>query len=496
MKLIHVNLHGYKRFFNKTKIDLKSKEIALIGPNEVGKSSVLLALLHFEKDDEFLSAGVNRELTRNQSISGDQYIVSASYLLSSGDVDAISHFDGGDKVKWFHVHKDADGYFYYSLEPDLKRDRKLRRGLLSKLERLRRSRRLKDILSAKTKKYPEDEVDKATTISRQLEKAISDLRTDVDSLDDSILVNLSQLGSSISNYVLDTDPSYLQPLSQKVVDVVSFEQTDSPSEEAIEILKQRRPRFILFSDADRNLHHEYSLVVDGEYPIALRNLTQLAGLDLPSLRRAVESGDRGRVVTLISRANTKIKEVFQKSWSQSKISVHFDVNGQALNIMVDNDSEINSIAERSDGLRQYVGLRAFVENQTGKELVLLLDEIERHLHYDAQVDLIQMFAKQDLVSKVIYTTHSIGCLPEDLGLGVRLIEPEQGEENLHINRSTVNNWFWTKNKPGLHSLLSGMGASLLAFFPLRYALFTEGPTDMILLPTIFREVAGKDSLGF
>jgi predicted ATP-dependent endonuclease of OLD family len=53
--------------------------------------------------------------------------------------------------------------------------------------------------------------------------------------------------------------------------------------------------------------------------------------------------------------------------------------------------------------------------------ILLLDEIETHLHYDAQADLAQMLAKQEIVAKVIYTTHSMGCLPEDLGTGVRFI---------------------------------------------------------------------------
>lgn len=41
-----------------------------------------------------------------------------------------------------------------------------------------------------------------------------------------------------------------------------------------------------------------------------------------------------------------------------------------------------------------------------------------------------------------------------------------------------------------------MGASALAFFPLRNAVLVEGPSDMILLPTIFRDISDRDSLDF
>ena len=41
-----------------------------------------------------------------------------------------------------------------------------------------------------------------------------------------------------------------------------------------------------------------------------------------------------------------------------------------------------------------------------------------------------------------------------------------------------------------------MGAKTLAFFPVRYAVIGEGPTDLILLPSLLREVTGKFSIGF
>jgi predicted ATP-dependent endonuclease of OLD family len=150
-----------------------------------------------------------------------------------------------------------------------------------------------------------------------------------------------------------------------------------------------------------------------------------------------------------------------------------------------------SIEERSDGLRQFVALTAFADSHpTEKAPILLIDEVETHLHYNAQADLVQILAQQDIASKVIYTTHSIGCLPEDLGTGVRLVESQEPKSFT----SRIENAFWSSNRPGFSPLLFGMGANALAFVPLRNAVITEGPSDIILWPRLLREATGRDHL--
>ena len=116
--------------------------------------------------------------------------------------------------------------------------------------------------------------------------------------------------------------------------------------------------------------------------------------------------------------------------------------------------------------------------------ILLIDEADIHLHYDAQADLIQMLSHQQQAAQVIYTTHSAGCLPKDLGTGVRLVEPNKDQE-----RSGVENWPWQKDQ-GFGPLLLGMGASTLAFVPTRAALIGEGGSEIVLLPTLIREAVG------
>ncbi|MEO1801790.1 MAG: hypothetical protein AAFR62_15410, partial [Cyanobacteria bacterium J06629_2] len=93
----------------------------------------------------------------------------------------------------------------------------------------------------------------------------------------------------------------------------------------------------------------------------------------------------------------------------------------------------------------------------------------------------------------IYTTHSVGCLPEDLGTGVKLVSPVEDVEE----RSTIKKHFWSVDqRPGVVPLLFGMGASQLSFMAVRQSVFVEGATDMLLLPTLFRQATKREHLGF
>jgi predicted ATP-dependent endonuclease of OLD family len=259
------------------------------------------------------------------------------------------------------------------------------------------------------------------------------------------------------------------------------------------ILFERRPRLLLFGDDARLLQSEYALDQIGtSAPTALRNLARLGGLNLETLKKAITEEDHGHVETLVESANRQLGQIISETWTQSGITVRLRLDGTVLRILTGRSgTRYVSIAERSDGLRQFIALLCFAAlEQGGQGSILLIDEAETHLHYDAQADLVQMFARQAVVAKVIYTTHSIGCLPEDLGTGVRLIEPSGPD------RSTIRNWFWEDERSGFSPLLFGMGASTLAFVPVRFAILTEGVTDIILLPTLLREATGRSYLGF
>jgi len=178
--------------------------------------------------------------------------------------------------------------------------------------------------------------------------------------------------------------------------------------------------------------------------------------------------------------------------AQSKVSVQLATDEQNLRIFVDDAGEaLTSIAERSDGLKAFVALSAFLAlRDTTAPPILLIDEAEQHLHYDAQADLIRILTRQTAASQVIYTTHSAGCLPQDLGAAVRVIVPADVGE-----RSEIRNGFWD-DTPGFDSLLMAMGATTFAFSAARHAVLAEGAVETILLPRLFREATGREDPGF
>ena len=274
-------------------------------------------------------------------------------------------------------------------------------------------------------------------------------------------------------------------------EIVSQERLTSPHQMAIEALQNRVPVIRFFEDADRDLTSQYDLSeVAYSPPRALKHLASLADLSLPELWYEVQSQSIADFGTRRNAANRRLMEVFEENWNQQGIALQFEIQGNILHIQASTpeDTGLSDISERSDGLRWFAALLAFSHGWSDRP-ILLVDEIESHLHYDAQADLISVLSRQTFTSKVIYTTHSFGCLPNDLGTGVRVVQP------IDNATSRLENGFWKKGA-GFSPLLASMGAAAMSFTPARYALISEGPADAIMLPTLLRQASGEDELGF
>lgn len=179
-------------------------------------------------------------------------------------------------------------------------------------------------------------------------------------------------------------------------------------------------------------------------------------------------------------------------WSQEDLSVKVDLSTDGIEFQVLEEplSELTRFEERSAGLRTYVALLAFLNAEQADASaapILLIDEAEMHLHYDAQADLIKALHRQDITQHIIYSTHSVGCLPEDLGMTVRAVEP------VKAGRSVIRQTAWVDGF-GLSPLMARMGAATLAFIAARSALLVEGMIDALILPRLFREALDDDRL--
>lgn len=137
--------------------------------------------------------------------------------------------------------------------------------------------------------------------------------------------------------------------------------------------------------------------------------------------RHIERRVGSAVETAIAGANLKFQAFFGQAWNQSKVTVHFKLDSNRLELWLtelDNAGKVTDIEERSDGLLMFVSLAAFVSSQRlAIPPILLIDEAETHLHFDSQADLVGVLLKQVEATQVFYTTRSPGCLPADLGTG-------------------------------------------------------------------------------
>jgi AAA domain, putative AbiEii toxin, Type IV TA system len=260
-----------------------------------------------------------------------------------------------------------------------------------------------------------------------------------------------------------------------------------------EALKSQVPRFVAFDDENRNLRSDYDLGNPSDMSRdALKNLATMADLSLDGLRDASNVGDAGARRTIQEKAQERLADELKNAWKQAPIAVSFDLQGTALSITVSShERDYFALNDRSDGLRTFIALRGFLaQSEYDVPPILLVDEAETHLHYDAQADLIRVFEQQDAVAQVVYTTHSIGCLPQDLGRGVRVVTPTPDS-----TRSTIEN-VWCREDAGVSPLMLAMGASTVPLSPSRFVVIAEGASDAMLLPSLLREATGLSSLAF
>jgi hypothetical protein len=299
--------------------------------------------------------------------------------------------------------------------------------------------------------------------------------------------------AAIGELAAELDP-HDPDLATQLGQLADFEQAEAPDVTADNLLWSRTPHFVRFNERARALESEYDIdAADASPGTAFSNLVALAELDLDRLRAAIATVETGTVRDIREAANDTLKQKMA-AWQQDPpITVSLETEGSLLRIHVKSGSgPTMAFRERSDGLRQFVALIALAAHQPNPvPPILMIDEIETHLHYDAQADLIEVLTEQTAIRQIVYTTHSAACLPQDLGLGVRVVEGV-GERTASIVRQN----FWRDEHPGLAALLMAMGASSLVFVTMRPAVIAEGGSDLILLPTLFREAIGSPSLGF
>jgi AAA domain, putative AbiEii toxin, Type IV TA system/AAA ATPase domain len=472
MRLIKLKLTNYRRFAGEHSLDLSEDVIALVGPNEAGKSSILSALELVGRGD------APTETDRARGAEGPARI-SALFALDPDDLLALKDVERGQDVRRVWVTRSSDSKVIWALEPDIRRDLRPR---VECLQKIRTQNGLRHRMPAEIRL-----------------KLLPALSSRMETLAEPHLGAIQSAAVALKEIAAEDGPASFADLADDLRELAKFEGNPGPWRQAVDILKTRLPEVALFSPADRDLESTYSLEgVAANPPPALRNISAVAGLSLPALADAVKDSRVGRVERLLEAANLRLKAAFRNAWRQSPVYPRLSgaTDGTLRVFVATEDGEYTFPEERSDGLRWFLALHAFLSARGQHEPILLVDEAETHLHYDAQADLVDALMNQQMARQVIYTTHSVGCLPPDLGCGIRVMLPEEGTE-----RSAIVNSYWSVRanggeKLGYMPLLFAMGARFLALTVPRFGVLVEGPSDAILLPSLLREAAQLDRLPY
>lgn len=479
MRLLSVSIEGYRRLAEKTNVRLTEPVIALVGPNEAGKSSFLDALRALNHDEPW----GDRDPTRR---AGLQLRVSLHFALESKDRDALKEITGARSVTRCRISKVASGRLEVDLDPPMTHDLEPRRAL---------AKQWKEIKSGLRVTGSPGERKETKTLLATLREALSSEDEFLGSSRIDALRRISERIEEAHAESVGSDSEEARRMLEGARDLKALaehEETCPPVHAKQELLR-RRPKMLFFSDEERALRESYELSTEADKPSpALTNLARLAQLDLPELLSAAKSRNVPHVSELMEAANRRLAMAFSP-WPGRDVVPFLSCEGTTLSLLVRSaDGTKSWIEERSDGLRWFVALLAFMATEGGdfsQTVVLLIDEAESHLSYDAQANLVEVLESQTVVHRVIYTTHSAGCLPSDLGTGVRPVVPGEGE------RSEIRNAFWTK-EPGFSPLLLMMGLGPLAFTTARNQVVAEGPSECLLLPSLIREATGEERLPY
>ena len=498
MRMVAFRLEGYRRFEAQSTLDLTPRVVAIVGPNEAGKTSLLDAMEKLTDPSPELSFK-SAEFTGREELDEDETVLSALYELDADDCDALSGIHRADEIRLWSRVRHASGKAYVDVIPRPERDQTSRSGLKQDLDRLlnKSARAVRDFLDAPVTDVipPEDDdaVDEpGPTVRDRVTEALQDMRAKGDTLSDAASARLGLLAELLDE-LPDAAPKYAKGLADKCRAVATEHAEQHPFDAVIDVLDPRSPRVRVLRDDDRQLKTTYPFADVDEPPAPLANLLTIAGIDWEELRSAAAEQGNPQLRTMLEKANKRLGELLQASWKQSKVSIELAEQGEALHIYpYDLESEQHSrVEDRSEGFKSFLALFTFTVRhaEEKRRLILAIDEAELHLHYDAQADLIEVLTKQALVPQIIYTTHSAGCLPEDLGSAIRVVQTVAGD------RSTIRNGFWSvrdeeQGGAGFTPLLMAMGAGAVAFTPARRAVITEGPSDALLIPALIRAAMG------
>ncbi|UAJ78855.1 AAA family ATPase [Leifsonia sp. ZF2019] len=294
-----VKVHGFGRLADGS-MDLGPRVIAVVGPNEAGKSTFLDALAYLTDQGATLPT-IRR--SRSIVIADDTTVVTGYYVLDEADSESFASDDLEELPRALELSRRAGSTTrYMTVTPPPEPSR----GRVAALIAAFLVHYTPDLVPPFG---PETELDESERemreqVTQALAEAIEEVRVVAASGNERDLLpgmrdQLESIRTRMAPFGL---PAEQRSHLDRLIDWID---TRDRGDVVRTRMGQMLPVALLFSDADRNLPSTFALddSTVNEVPAAVQNLADMAGLSIPDLWLDIQKGDRAGYGSKMRKAN-------------------------------------------------------------------------------------------------------------------------------------------------------------------------------------------------
>lgn len=507
MRLVKARVRNYRSILDSGEFEIEKLKTILVGPNEAGKTVLLMALQQLNKPEEVPGFDVLRdyprskynEITTKQVDPKDITVVEGWFELEDPDKDLVPEqfkncvYKTGKKInnQAFHSLENAPPKIYYK---DIKAD-------------LMRLVNHADSIYKSTATVTAGTVD-PNMPSEKLKNIISSWG-DYHPISDEKATKLKEWLESILPCIEEGN----EKEEERHTMLLAKTEFNTKYDEVLKLLDSRMPVLVLFNNYYRvkpsiHLEHlanrtEQNLLDDKYYDYGNLCLLKLLGFsprELSNIGKTASPSQNDATALQkykdqldsrsyqLNAASVKLTNEIKSIWSPdpnrpeaNKLIIKVD--GQYLKVVVEDDLGVEiELDQRSEGFQWLVSFFVvfFAEAMDKhKNALLLLDEPGMSLHGLKQRDFRGTISRLAEKNQTVYTTHSPFLVgPEELDI-VRVIEMKSRIEGTKVVKTITSS-----DPAGLLPLQEALGYDLAqSLFAQQRNLVLEGLTDYWYIET-------------
>jgi energy-coupling factor transporter ATP-binding protein EcfA2 len=501
MKLTRFRIQNYRSVNDSGWVDV-TQRTALVGRNESGKTSLLLALQSLNPPNRKLTAlSYVKDFPRDRprtEFSEELPVVDTQWELSGAERKELAKLFPRAKditeVTVARLYKALYTVGFTNLR-ELRVDREKLQASLTTIQSS-----IADSFLGKDPAPMEPVKTALDSLSKQLISGVEEKPTNWAT---SATTAISAFRQAVTTASYDLPRSATEHLANIETLAREVAGDDEAHTKARAWVVQRIPIFIYLAEypelqGHQNIAEYLQRVRSGQPPadpdLNFSKLMKVAGLDAEELNNLLAAEHEKRQ-QLANRAGAVVTKKVRELWKDRQLKVRFNLDAQNFDTLVSDpesvyDVEIN-LNERSRGFKWFFSFYVTFAADTGggpaADAVLLFDEPALYLHAVAQQDLLDHF-KRDFENTIIYTTHSPFMVPVDDILSVRTV-------NISAEAGTTVTNDPTGDSKTLFPLQTALGYAVTqTLFIGDKNLVVEGVSDYWYLSSISEYITEQDGI--